>query len=635
LQALPWLQRAPADFGARLAAVKAQTENRGSALARLANHSLSASQLSRLANLVVESARREIDLTPLVPFKLGLLSNATVDLLGPALIGAALRHGIALQVTIAPYDQAIQQALDPDSELNRAKLDAVLALLDHRAYPFAQAALGDGAATETAVAAAVGLLAQIRAGVRAGSGAPLIVQTLADLPESLFGSFDPLVDGTHARLFHAFNARLLEMVREGQDYLLDVARIAATVGLENWHDPQHWNMYKLPFAQSLVPLLADHVGRMLGAIRGRSRKCLVLDLDNTVWGGVIGDDGLDGIVIGQGDANGESFLAVQSTALRLRERGIVLCVSSKNEEAICRQALREHPDMLLREDHIAVLQANWSDKASNLEAIATTLNIGLDALVLLDDNPAERAQVRESLPQVAVPELPAEPALYARTLLAAGYFEAVGFAQEDLQRSEQYRLNAQRAQLQAGARDLSSYLQSLEMRIAFAPFDSLGRARIAQLINKSNQFNLTSRRYSEAEVATVQNDSDAITLQVRLSDTFGDNGMICVAICRAARDGDWDIDTWLMSCRVLGRCVEQAVLNRLVELVASKGGRRLVGRFIPSGRNELVRDHYRKLGFEPLADENGATVWALDVRRYRPVDVPMEAARVPQASLAD
>ena len=231
----------------------------------------------------------------------------------------------------------------------------------------------------------------------------------------------------------------------------------------------------------------------------------------------------------------------------------MLAVSSKNTDEVARAPFEKHPEMLLRLDHIAVFQANWNDKATNIQAIAEELSLGLDAMVFLDDNPVERGLVRKLLPQVAVPELPEEPAYYARTLAAAGYFEAIAFAAEDLKRAGFYQDNAKRASLQKQVGGVDAYLASLDMTITFQPFDATGRARIVQLINKSNQYNLTTRRYTDPEVAEAENDPEVFTLQVRLADIFGDNGMISVVICRPGEAGVWEIDTWLMSCRVLGR----------------------------------------------------------------------------------
>jgi FkbH-like protein len=474
----------------------------------------------------------------------------------------------------------------------------------------------------------------IRHGLHSHSQTICILQTLPRPVESSFGSFDMVLPGTMRQLVDEVNRGIALSVAGSNDLLLDVANLAETVGLADWHDSTLWNMGKLPFANAFLPLYADHVCRLVGALRGKSRKCLILDLDNTVWGGVIGDDGLDGIAIGQGDATGEAHLHVQRTALMLRNRGVVLAVSSKNTDEVARQPFRRHPEMLLREEHIAVFQANWNDKATNIKAIAEELSLGLDAMVLLDDNPVERGLVRQLLPQVAVPELPDNPALYARTLLAAGYFEAIAFSGEDRQRAEFYQGNARRVELQKQAGDIDAYLASLNMQMTLQPFDDTGRARIAQLINKSNQFNLTTRRYTEAEVAAVQNDPEAFTLQVRLADTFGDNGMISVIICRRQRD-DWTIDTWLMSCRVLGRKVEVAVLQELIAQARARGLRRLVGLYLPTEKNKLVEDHYAKLGFALIdSQDNGSTCWERQVDDAPVASLPIAVHRVGFAPIA-
>lgn len=382
-----------------------------------------------------------------------------------------------------------------------------------------------------------------------------------------------------------------------------------------------WNLYKLPFSQSLVPVYVEHLGRLLGAIRGTSRKCLVLDLDNTLWGGVIGDDGLQGIVIGQGDGAGEAFLEVQRTALELRQRGIVLAVCSKNDEAVARQPFRDHPDMLLRKDHIAVFVANWRDKASNLEAIARQLNLGLDALVLLDDNPAERKQVRDALPSVAVPELPADPSLYSRVLLNAGYFETISFSEEDRQRSDQYQANAQRAGLSSGSRDMADFLASLDMTLEVGPFTALSLPRVTQLINKTNQFNLTTRRYTQAEVRDMMESTGVMTLQARLTDRFGDNGIISLVIARV-EGSSCEIDTWLMSCRVLGRRVEEALMAEIVRRARDRSVTRIVGRYIPTSQNGMVAEHFAKLGFSLVDNQGTSTIWGLSPDQHKDIELP-------------
>jgi FkbH-like protein len=615
---LAWLPR-PADFDAACKAA-ATAESPGAAFQALALHALDENQLHRLGRAIARAMREGKNLAPLQPFRLGLLGNATLDLVAPALVASAARHGLALDCVQAEYGQTRQAAADPAGRVNRARPDAVLLAIDHRGLPL-RLAPGDAEMERADVAAALEQLAAIRAGIHAHAGAVCIVQTVAPPPETLFGSLDRRLPGAPRRAIETLNRAIADSIGGTPDLLLDVAGLAETVGLATWHSPALWHMAKLAFAESCLPIYAEHVARLLAAARGRSRKCLILDLDNTLWGGVIGDDGLEGIKVAQGDATGEAHLAVQQLALDLRGRGVVLAVSSKNTDAIARAPFREHPEMLLREEHFAVFQANWDDKATNIKAIAEALCLGLDAMVFLDDNPVERGLVRQVLPQVAVPELPEDPALYARTLAAAGYFEAVGFSDEDRNRAGMYQSNARRVALQAQAGDLDAYLASLDMRIVFAPFDRTGRTRIAQLINKSNQFNLTTRRYTEAEVAAAEADPEVFTLQVRLLDAFGDNGMISVVICRPPASGTgapktWEIDTWLMSCRVLGRRVEQMVLREVVAQARAAGIDTLVGRYRPTEKNALVRHHYENLGFAKVAEQpDGGTVWTWPTAR--------------------
>jgi FkbH-like protein len=627
---LAWLPRPPADFSGRCKALGSNDADLGRRIRGLAGHALDENQLNKLAKAVERARKAGKSLAPLTPLRLGIVGNATMDLLVPPLVASAARHGIALEVVAAHFDQAIQEALAADSRINRAECDVVLIAVDHHGLPL-RPSPGDEDAAAVTVAGALHHLAMIRNGIRANSKAVCILSTVARPPESTFGSLEMVLPGTMRRLVEALNRGIADSVAGTEDLLLDVAGIAETVGLAAWHDPTLWNMAKLPFAGRFVPLHAEHVGRLLGALRGKSRRCLVLDLDNTVWGGVIGDDGLEGIQVAQGDATGEAHLSVQRTALALRDRGVVLAVSSKNEDEIARSPFRKHPEMLLKEEHIAVFQANWNDKATNIKSIAEELSLGLESFAFLDDNPVERGIVREILPQVAVPELPADPALYARTLLAGGYFEAVAFSGEDRKRADMYQDNARRVALQKQAGDVDAYLASLRMEITFQPFDETGRTRISQLINKSNQFNLTTRRYTEAEVAAAER--DCFTLQVRLADAFGDNGMISVVVCR--RNGaDWLVDTWLMSCRVLGRKVENAVLQELLREAEARGIGRIVGTYQPTDRNKLVERHYEKLGFTLLErDPDGRTVWELDVASAPCEAIPMEIHR-PAAELA-
>ncbi|MDB5799938.1 MAG: haloacid dehalogenase [Rhodocyclales bacterium] len=631
---MAWLPPAPSGFAAQCKAEVPAQESLGRHFQALAAHALDENNLIKLAKTIRKARDAGKSLAPLTPFRLGIISNATSHFLLPALEATAARHGIALECIEADFDQVMQEALSPESTINRAQLDAVLIAVDYRGLPLKTSA-GDGDTAKASVVAALTHLNMVRNGLKRNGKTICIIQNIARPVEALFGGLDAVLPGTLRSLIDDINRGIAESILDTEDLLFDVAHLAETVGLADWHDATMWNMAKVPFASVFLPLYVDHVCRLVAAMRGKSRRCLILDLDNTVWGGVIGDDGLEGIVIGQGDATGEAHLAVQRTALNLRDRGVVLAVSSKNTDEVARGPFRNHPEMLLREEHIAVFQANWNDKATNITAIAKELALGLDAMVFLDDNPVERNLIRQMLPQVAVPELPADPALYARTLLAAGYFESITFSVEDKQRAGFYQDNARRVALQSQAGDMDAYLQSLDMVMTVQRFDETGRSRIAQLINKSNQYNLTTRRYTEVEVADIENDADCFALQIRLADVFGDNGMISVVICRHELDS-WHIDTWLMSCRVLGRKVEHAVLDVLCQQAQRRGITQLIGIYIPTDRNALVEDHYAGLGFMPVdAPDDGSTVWQLPIDNVANSALPMAVRCIALDPLAE
>jgi FkbH-like protein len=338
-----------------------------------------------------------------------------------------------------------------------------------------------------------------------------------------------------------------------------------------------------------------------------------LDLDNTCWGGVIGDDGLGGIRLGQGDAEGEAFVAFQQYAKALKQRGVLLAVCSKNEEHIAKEVFEKHTEMVLRLDDVSCFMANWTDKAANLREIARRLNIGLNSLVFIDDNPAERALVRQLVPEVAVPELPEDPAGYIQAIEAYRYFQTLAIGKEDLQRADYYRANAERAQAFTGSANVEEYLRSLAMVARIGPITPMSLERSAQLINKSNQFNLTTQRRSAAEVLALMGDSEWLTRTVSLVDRFGDNGLISVLLAKVEGDA-LVIDTWLMSCRVLKRGVESLLNNNICRWAAERGLRRICGEYIATAKNDLVREHYAGLGYAKIADDgNGHTRWEMQL----------------------
>ncbi len=570
----------------------------------------------KLGRLARQLAERPGGAQGLRRFRLAIVGEQTLALLAADLAAAGLARGLLIETVVAPFGVSGAVAAGQVRLQQAEGFDAVLLMPDARH----NGVLALDRDTERAwMAQRRDGLERMVAGLRDQLGAPVVLAS-APVPAPLAAA-DLGVLSSPTRFTQAFNLMLADGMADGHWALWDLAGLAAEIGGGRFRDPARWHAAKLPFDPALGPLVADHLCRLLAAMAGLSGRALVLDLDNTLWGGVIGDDGLEGIRLGQGSAEGEAFVAVQTLALELRERGIVLAVCSKNTEATARLPFEQHPEMRLKPWHIAVFHADWTDKASALTAIARSLGLTTDSLVLLDDNPVERAWVRAALPGLMVPELPEDPAGFPAALIASGVFEHLPLGGEDVGRAGAYAARAAAQQALDLSGDYQAWLTSLQMRLTIAPFDAIGRSRIAQLIAKSNQFNLTSRRYSEPQVDALAADPDVLTWQARLSDHFGDHGMIGVVVVRGIAGPDWEIDSWLMSCRVLERGVEQALMNQLVETARSAGARTLRGRWIDSGRNGLVRDFYERMGFEPA--EPGQ--WLLRLEQARPLPTTLLA----------
>jgi FkbH-like protein len=435
---------------------------------------------------------------------------------------------------------------------------------------------------------------------------------------TLVGGNEHRFSASQAAFVRALNNALIDAADESRVDLLSLETVIQSDGLSQWYNPVLWHRAKQEISPAAAPAYGDLVARLLAARRGLSGKCLVLDLDNTLWGGVIGDDGLEGIHLGQGSALGEAYVEFQIYCLNLARRGVALAVCSKNDDANARAPFENHPDMVLRLNNIACFVANWQDKPSNLRHIAKSLNIGLDSLVFADDNPFERNIVRRELPMVMTPELPEDPALYANCIASGGYFDVAEVTREDLERSGQYQANLQRQAVMDQFTDMAGYLESLKMELISSAFDAVGLTRIVQLINKTNQFNLTTRRYDDADARAMMADPSVATFQFRLVDTLGDNGMICVVIGKVTNADTLHIDTWLMSCRVLGREVEREIMNVVARRAADMGLSFVVGEFIPTAKNGMVANHYRDLGFKPLDDNAGVSTWRLALAGYQP-----------------
>ncbi|MFZ0604188.1 MAG: HAD-IIIC family phosphatase [Roseiarcus sp.] len=616
---MSWLPAA-SDFRGDLRAALDQTKptDRLEGLAALAGH-----RLGFLETVQLDRALARLDVKEASGFqtvRLAILSSSTVDHLPPAIRVAGLRRRLLIEVYNGSYGQYRQDLLDSDSALHRFKPQAALFSLSAREAIASVPLTAAAAEVDAAIGRLIGELRSLWRKARE-IGAAVIQQTFLDVSEPLFGGYERLVPGAPAAVVARLNDRLAEAAAEDKAFLIDVARASQRDGIDAWFDVGRWLQGKLEIAPQAAPSYGDLAARILAAQRGLSKKCLVLDLDNTLWGGVIGDDGLDGIVLGEGSAAGEAHLALQHYAKQLKERGIILAVCSKNEAKIAEAAFRDHPEMVLRRADIAAFQANWDDKAQNLRAIAARLNIGVDALVFVDDNPIERARIRQSLPMVAVPEMPDDPAHYVRCLADAGYFEAVAFTADDRSRAEQYSANAEREAMLGSAESMDEFLRGLNMTAVYGPFTAVDHARVVQLINKTNQFNTTTRRYAGEEVARIMGDPHSLTLQFRLLDRVGDNGLVSTMILRPtpADDDVLEIENWVMSCRVFGRELELEAMNVAVEAARERGARALIADYIPTPKNDVISKLYPSLGFTEIdgaAPANGATRWRLDLADY-------------------
>ncbi len=430
-----------------------------------------------------------------------------------------------------------------------------------------------------------------------------VIQNNFDLPSvRVLGNLDAYSYGGRVHFVNSLNQRFAEAARR-LDYLClhDIQFLSAQIGLENWHDEGAWHAYKFALSPDCVPRLAHSVTSIISALCGMSGKCLVLDLDNTCWGGVVGDVGADKIEIGHETPVGEAHLALQNYSRELKGRGIVLAVASKNEEAAAIEGL-EHPEGAIKPADISCLKANWNPKDENLREIAAELNIGIDSLVFVDDNPAERELVSSQVPEVAVLNVGADVSRYPAIIDQSGCFETVAVSTEDAERSRYYERNAERQEERSRFSDYGEYLGSLEMAAEIRPFEPLYLDRICQLTNKTNQFNLTTKRYSREELESCMDSGSYLHLYGRLADKFGDNGLVSV-ILGTVEGAELHLELWLMSCRVLKRDMEKAMLDQLVAGAADRGITEIFGYYKESPKNALVRDHYPELGFNACGDD--------------------------------
>jgi FkbH-like protein len=452
----------------------------------------------------------------------------------------------------------------------------------------------------------------IWSGIRKQFHVPIIQNNFEFLPHRELGNLDAADYRGKNHFILELNRRLSEeILKTSAVHLNDLHYLSSSLGLQQWHDKKFWYAYKYAMSTHGCVLAAQSAAAIVRAILGKSKKCLVLDLDNTLWGGVIGDDGEDGIRLGAGDPMGEAHQDLQAYASRLSDRGIILAVASKNEHDIAKTGF-SHGQSKLRYEDFGSFKANWGPKDSSIKDIGFELNIGLDAMVFIDDNPAERLRVSSEIPDISVPEIPEEALHYVDALDRAYFFEPLRIVPDDLKRKQFYADNLKRSDLQATFANYDDYLKSLEMTASIKRPNEQQLERVTQLINKTNQFNLTTLRLTRSQVDEIWANDSSVLLAGSLKDRFGDNGLISVVIGHK-QGHDLNVDLWIMSCRVLKRGMEVAMFDALVAEALRLGCNKIKGRYLPTAKNGLVRNHYKDLNFQELGNQDGATTWHFTV----------------------
>ena len=548
--------------------------------------------------------------------KVALTGDTATQFLATAIRGTGAERGYQIDLFEAEYNQVERQFLDPSSELYQTDADfIVLFQSTHKLgekhsllSPSQQESLAEERLAFVASVCENPMLASKK----------IICLNYPEIEDTVFGSYATKVTSSFTYQVRKLNMGLMDLSqRYANLFICDIAGLQNKLGRDMMFAPNVYVSTEMVLSIDALPYVASRVMDIICAIKGQFKKCLILDLDNTVWGGVIGDDGLEGIQLGHGLGIGKAFTEFQMWVKKLKQRGVIICVASKNNEETAKEPFEKHPDMVLKLEDIAVFQANWETKVDNIRTIQRILNIGFDSMVFLDDNPFERNIVRENIPGITVPELPQDPGEYLEYLYSLNLFETASYSQADKDRTKQYQVEAQRVSLQKTFSNEADFLKSLDMTSVVSGFNKFNTPRVAQLSQRSNQFNLRTVRYTEADIEALGQNPDVIDLSFTLEDKFGDNGLIAVIIMKKQDEETLFIDTWFMSCRVLKRGMEDFTLNAMVEAAREKGYKRIVGEYLPTPKNKMVENHYPSLGFQKL-EGTPIAQYVLDVEQYQP-----------------
>ena len=563
-----------------------------------------------------KALKKNIDNNPKV--RIALLGDTATQFLGIAIQGTLIERGFHVDLFEAEYNQVERQIMDPTSDLYQFDADIIVVFQStHK--------LGEqhSVMSQDRQAMLADERLQFVSGLNSNpalGGKKIIYFNYPEIDDTVFGSYANKVESSFTFQIRKLNYGLMRLSQQFPDlFICDIAGLQNKFGRDKMFAANVYTSTEMVLSIESLPYVASRVADIVCAIRGQFKKCLILDLDNTIWGGVIGDDGLEGIQLGHGLGIGKAFTEFQLWVKKLKQRGIIICVASKNNEETAKEPFDKHPDMVLKLEDIAVFQANWETKVDNIRTIQQILNIGFDSMVFLDDNSFERNIVRENIPGITVPELPENPEDYLEFLYAQNLFETASYSNLDKDRTKQYQVEAQRVSLSKSFTNESDFLKSLNMVSVVSSFNSFNIPRVSQLSQRSNQFNLRTVRYTDADIQSLAKDPSVIDLCFTLEDKFGDNGLIAVVIMKSQDKETLFVDTWLMSCRVLKRGMELFTLNTMVERARSAGYKRIIGEYIPTPKNKMVEQHYSKLGFRQLEEANSQYV--LDVDNYKQKDV--------------
>jgi FkbH-like protein len=562
------------------------------------------------------SRNSKLNAAELPLYKLAIIGDSSTQYLSAAIKGYAFAEGWRFEIFEAEYNQLDMQILNLASNLYSFSPQGILIFMcTEKLY---EVFCGTPLIERKCFADTV--VARIKAyweTLNTYTKINVLQLTFAYYDDKVFGNFSQKVSDSFAFQLQKLNYLLAEASQSnGNVYLIDINTIISRVGIRVFFDSKLYYMTKAVISLNALPNVAKEVIDIVNSINGRIKKCIILDLDNTLWGGVIGDDGLEGIQIGELGL-GHAFTDFQMWLKELKNRGIILAVCSKNNERTAKEPFEKHPDMVLSIDDISIFVANWDDKAKNIHIIKETLNIGMNSIVFIDDNKFEREAVKALIPELYVPDLPEDPVLYLDYLKSLNLFEIVSFSDEDIDRTAQYKAESVRMETAKKYATYEDYLQSLEMTAYSAPFDKFHYPRIAQLTQRSNQFNLRTGRYTEAQIEQIVNEGKYITLYFNLCDKFGNHGLISIVIMEKHIESLF-IKEWLMSCRVLKRGMEEFVINKIVETARLNGYTEIMAEYIPTIKNSMVEELYDKLGFDTLPSVNDIKKYRLLVNEYEP-----------------